>query len=116
MSIKLLLLKSGEDVVADVQEMMVEEKVVGYLLKYPCSVKLVGGSPQDGEGAQPFKIQLTPWTPLSKDTTVPVVADWVVTMTQPIDQLKNMFEQGVAKYEKPADSDSSDGEGDSDSD
>ena len=41
MSVKLLTLKSTEDVIADVQEMVVDEKVVGYYLKYPCRVKLI---------------------------------------------------------------------------
>ena len=33
MSIKLAILKSGEDVIADIQEMVFEEKVVGYFCK-----------------------------------------------------------------------------------
>ena len=31
MTVKLALLKSGEDVIADIAEMVVEEKVVGYI-------------------------------------------------------------------------------------
>lgn len=119
MSIKLLLLKSGEDVVADVQEMVVEEKVVGYILRYPARAKLVGGADvQDGNNSTPFKLQLTPWMPLSKEKSIPIVADWVITMTEPVDQLVTMFKQGVEDYEsrKSADSDPAVGEGDSDSD
>jgi len=44
MTVKLLLLKSGEDVVADVSEMVVGEeenrRVVGYFLSKPCIVKM----------------------------------------------------------------------------
>ena len=44
MAIKLLLLKSGEDVIADVTEMVVgeeeERRVVGYYLDKPCIVKM----------------------------------------------------------------------------
>ena len=36
MTIKLLLLKSGEDLIADVQEMVVKENVVGYFLTRRC--------------------------------------------------------------------------------
>ena len=40
MTIKLLLLKSGEDLIADVKEMVVEEKVIGYFLHKPCVIKM----------------------------------------------------------------------------
>jgi hypothetical protein len=100
MSVKLLLLKSGEDVVADVQEMVVEEKVVGYYLKYPCRVNLVSDlSETEGSSRVPSKIQLLPWMPLSKDKIVPVVSDWVVTITEPIEQVVKMYTDGVKKYE-----------------
>jgi hypothetical protein len=100
MSVKLLLLKSGEDVVAEVQEMVVEEKVVGYYLKYPCSVKLITEvDNSEGISKMPSRIQLLPWMPLSKNKIIPVVSDWVVTMTEPVDQLVKMFEDGVQKYE-----------------
>jgi len=112
MAVKLLVLKSGEDVVADVHEMVVpgtsaegtgqeNEKVVGYYLKYPCRVRLYGEKIEDdGNNRSPFKMQLTPWSPLSKDEMIPVVADWVVTITEPIDQLKEMYEKGIENYEK----------------
>lgn len=104
MSIKLLLLKSGEDVIADIKEMCVgdQEKptVVGYFLRYPCRVKLVGQETEhEGNKQHPFRMQLTPWMPLSKDEMIPVVADWVVTATEPIDELKEAYEKGVKKNE-----------------
>ena len=41
MTIKVLVLKSGEDVIADIQEMMSSEnQVMGYFLTKPCVVKL----------------------------------------------------------------------------
>ena len=43
--------------------------------------------------------RLTPWMPLSKDEMIPVVADWVVTATQPIDELKEAYEKGVKRNE-----------------
>ena len=105
MSIKLMLLKSGEEVVADVTEMITEEKVVGYYLKYPCRVNLVSTvDSADIEGKVPSKIQLLPWMPLSKEKIIPVVCDWVVTITEPINQLHKMYTDGVEKYEAPKDS------------
>lgn len=112
MAVKLLILKSGEDLIADVHEMVVpfkigneeeqENKVVGYYLKYPCRVKLYGDKldvDSEGSNKSPFKMQLTPWSPLSKDKIIPMAADWVVTITEPIDQLKEMYEKGIKNYE-----------------
>jgi len=108
-SIKLLLLKSGEDVIADVSEMVVEEKVVGYYLKYPCRVNLSATvETTDGSSRVPSKIQLLPWMPLTKDKTIPVVSDWIVTITEPVNQLLNMYTEGVKKYETPKNSGSGD--------
>ena len=42
MTVKILLLKSGEDVIADLKEMVSpDEKVIGYFLTKPCVVKLI---------------------------------------------------------------------------
>ena len=100
MTVKLLLLKSGEDVVADIQEMVVDEKVVGYYLKYPCRTQLVADMVHGpGNTKVPSKIQLQPWMPLSSDKVIPVVSDWVVTITEPVNQLKKMYQDGVDQYE-----------------
>jgi len=99
MTVKLALLKSGEDVVADLQEMVVktpegQDKMVGYIFKNPCIVKLVSGQQQtEPDQAIPFKIQLQPWMPLSKNKNIPVVPDWVVTITEPVDELVNTYER-----------------------
>ena len=95
MTVKLALLKSGEDVIADIAEMVVDEKVVGYVFDQPGAVKLITGPLKDGKHTSPYKIQITPWMPLSKDDKIPVVADWVITITEPIDQLKEMYESGI---------------------
>ena len=48
MTVKILLLKSGEDVVADVKEMVSpDDKVIGYFLTKPCVIKLI---PKETEG------------------------------------------------------------------
>ena len=105
MTIKLALLKSGEDVIADMEEMVANDQAVGYFLKYPCVAKLVGtDSGSVGPTKEPFKLRLTPWMPLSKDTTIPVVADWVISIMEPIDDLKETYENGIKKYEQREDS------------
>ena len=36
--------------------------------------------------------------PLSKDQRIPIIADWVVTMVEPVDSLKEMYEQDIVNY------------------
>jgi len=92
--IKLVLLKSGEEVITDIEEMVVNEKVVGYFFNKPCSAKLF----EDIEEDEPqYSIKLTPWIPLSSDDKIPVVTDWVISIMNPIDKLKEMYEKGVKK-------------------
>ncbi len=90
MSVKLILLKSGEDVIANIKEMIFEDKTIGYFLENPCSVK-VFASDNDDKTKIPCKIQLTSWIPLTSDKEVPIPSDWVVTMVEPIFQLKDMY-------------------------
>ena len=102
MSVKLVLLKSGEDIVTDVQEMVVgdkeNQKVVGYFFTKPCAVKMRTNEGEDSEKS--FEISLFPWLPLTKDTKVPVINDWVMTIVEPIDSLKEMYEKDVLKNGK----------------
>ena len=95
MTVKLILLKSGEDIIADVNEMYTEEqKLIGYLFKKPCSVKLRSFSPES-DGKNGYQIGLSSWIPLTKDNIVPVPLDWVITMVEPIDRLFEMYENDV---------------------
>ncbi len=118
MTVRLLLLKSGEDIIADVKEMVVggedNPKVVGYFLHKPCVVKMTPPSnvPEkfeeetDPQKAS-FQVTLFPWMPLSKDNTIPVAMDWVVTMVTPSDKLNNMYMEDVINYGKETNEDNS---------
>ncbi len=111
MTVKLILLKSGEDIIADVTEMIVgegeEKKVIGYFFDKACIVKLKEGQ-EPTEKKSAFKISMFPWMPLSADSNVPVPSDWVVTIVEPKDQLKTMYLEDVVGNGKDSeDSDSS---------
>ena len=88
MTIKVLVLKSGEDVIADVQEMMSSsDQVIGYFLNKPCVVKL-----QAKEAlSQDVSVRMHPWMPLARETMIPVSADWVVTMVTPVEKIQEMY-------------------------
>jgi len=117
MTIKLVLLKSGEDIITDVTEMAVGEegsletpkRVVGYFFDKACVVKLKEGQ-QPTENKSAFQVSMFPWMPLSAESRVPVPADWVITMVEPKEKLKQMYLEDVVgndQNSKGSDSDES---------
>ena len=111
MTIKLILLKSGEDIIADVTEMAVgeekEKSIVGYFLDRPCVIRMRDPNLIKEEGPQKqsgFQVSLFPWIPLSKDTRIPVPADWLITMVEPAYKLKEMYIEDIVKNGNQSDS------------
>ena len=95
MTIKILLLKSGEDVIADLKEMVSpDEKVIGYFLSKPCVVKLIPKDSED-ESKRETAIRMYPWMPLAKEKDIPLPTDWVVTMVTPIEKVETMYKEDV---------------------
>jgi hypothetical protein len=98
MTVKLVLLKSGESIVSDVKEGFYEEKLVCYILEKPCKVfvngtyKILDDENDDGNRVS---ISLHSWPQLSKDTTIEIVPEWIVTIVEPKDELKKMYETQV---------------------
>ena len=86
MSVKLLILKSYEDVIADVKEMLSGDKVVGYVLGNPYLVRL-----EDETEQLPTRVSFFPYVPLSKDKAIPIPCDWVVSIVEPLDEVKNSY-------------------------
>ena len=115
MTIKLMLLKSGEDVIADATEMRVgteeESQVIGYHLTKPCVVKMRDPNLMEEDGPKKksgFAVSLFPWMPLTNQEKIPVPADWMITMVEPIDKLKEMYIEDIVEYGKDDKGDSTD--------
>ena len=108
MTIKLALLKSGEEIISDMTEMMSGTdgggQVVGYFLKHPCRAILtspdIQATGEQESERKPVAIRLIPWMPLSKDERIPVVADWVISIVEPQDKLLEMYTKAVKTYEE----------------
>lgn len=105
MSIKLLLLKSGEEVIADIKEMVIggedesTNRVIGYYLKNPCTVKIKESNPLSDNtevvGRLGYEVSLYKWIPLSADDQITIPTDWVVTMVNPVSKLENMYIEDI---------------------
>ena len=115
MTVKLAILKSGEDIVADIKEMVVGEgddaRVVGYVLTKPCGVSLNSKAIKIDDEKDTYQLKLFPWCPLTKNEKIPITADWVVTIVDPIDKITQMYTKEV--LEDGSESSSSDKQTDS---
>ena len=105
MTIKLALLKSGEEVISDIDEMVTDKQmVVGYYFANPCRAILTTPEIQVDEGQsldkKPVSIKLLPWFPLADQEKIPVVADWVISIVEPQPKLKDLYTKACENYEK----------------
>ena len=105
MTVKLALLKSGEEVISDIDEMTTDrEIVVGYYFTNPCRAILTTPEIQVDESLasdkKPVAIKLLPWFPLANEEKIPVVADWVISIVEPQPKLKDLYTKACENYEK----------------
>ena len=110
MTVKLVMLKSGEDMIADVKEIKSEEDVVGYFFHDPLIVKMYSPeepvvlSEENGiesehgttkEISSKVGITFYPWVPLAAEKKIPCSADWVITMVEPMQNLKKLYQEKI---------------------
>ena len=101
MTVKVVLLKSGEQIIADIKEMVSEDKVLGYFLERPYVVHL--RNPElviNKDSPIQLEISLFNWIPLSKDPIVPIPTDWVVTIVEPVKKLNDMYKSLIDRIVK----------------
>ena len=97
------MLKSGEDIIADVKELKTEEGIVGYYFHDPLIVKMYhpeeptvlteDGSSREYESK--ISVQFYPWIPLSEESRIPCSADWVVTIVEPVQNVKKLYRESL---------------------
>ena len=95
MSIKLALLKSGEEVIADISEFRQEETdiLVSYLFRKPYCIKIKTSNVLvEDKSKEKHELAYYKWMTLSKDDDIIVNKDWVVCITEPLDSIKQNYE------------------------
>ena len=115
MTVKLVMLKSGEDIIADVKEIKSEEDVVGYFFHDPLIVKMYSPeepvvlSVENGiesehgttkEISSKVGITFYPWVPLAAEKKIPCSADWVITIVEPMQNLKKLYQEKINGRDK----------------
>ena len=99
MSVKLLLLKSGEQILADTKELRrkddvpMVDKVYGYLLTQPHKVS--ANKPlvltENVDEQRNVEITLAPWILLTEDKLVTIPREWVITIVDPLESVLEMY-------------------------
>ena len=95
MSIQLVLLKSGEEVIADVKELRDEkDELISYVFKDPYRIKIKTAQVLvEGKNTPKHEAVFYKWMSLSKDSDIIVNKDWIVCITDPIDTIKTSYEE-----------------------
>ena len=103
MSVKLLLLKSGEQILADTKELRrkddvpMVDKVYGYLLAQPHKVS--ANKPlvltENVDEQRNVEITLAPWILLTEDKLMTIPKEWVITIVNPIDSIVKMYQEKI---------------------
>ena len=96
MSVQLALLKSGEEVIADIKEFRdSDDNLVSYLFSEPYCIKIKTQEILiEAENAPPrHELIFFKWMGLSKDKDLIVNKDWVVCIADPHDSIVESYER-----------------------
>ena len=101
MSVKLLLLKSGDQIISDVKEIVRSEGetrvVEGYLLGKPH--KILATKPvvltENFNDERNVEITLSPWILLTEDKEMTVPKEWIITIVNPIESIAKMYQEKI---------------------
>ena len=98
MSVKLLLLKSGEEVITEAKEIVDPntKEPMGYHLHKPFRLDIVsndGGIVFNNEKG--YQISWFPWAPLSKNKDFFLPAGHVITAYDPLDSISEQYVQAI---------------------
>ena len=103
MSVKLLLLKSGEQVLADTKELRRKDdvptidKVYGYLLTLPHKVSAIKPVvlTENFNDERNVEITLSPWILLTEDKEMTVPKEWIITIVNPMKSIVKMYQEKI---------------------
>ena len=105
MSIKLTLLKTGEQLISDMKELSEEGKdePKAYLLENPHTVEIsekhfvTEEEKKDGDFG--INVTLLPWIILSKDSQMVIPTDSVLTVVDPLDSVTQLYLDKLKSFE-----------------
>ena len=104
MSIKITVLKTGEQLISDMKELMAEgqEHAQAYLLDNPHTYEInekqfITEEEKEG-GDYGIDVSLLPWIILSKDSQMIIPVDSVLTVVEPVDALTKLYQDKMDTF------------------
>ena len=96
MSIKVAVLQSGEQIIAEMKEIVSEDKPIAYLFNQPHKVVLNNQIVlSESKDKSSVEVTLAKWILISDEDDIPVSANQVVTLVEPVASVKKMYEEKV---------------------
>ena len=96
MSIKVAVLQSGEQIIAGMKEIVSEDKPIAYLFNQPhkivLNIQIVLSESKDKSSVE---VTLAKWILISDEDDIPVSVNQVVTLVEPVESVKKMYEEKV---------------------
>ena len=105
MSIKITVLKSGDQLISDMKELMAENenKVQAYMLvnphTYEISEKQFMTEEEKEVGDYGIDVSLLPWLILSKDKKMIIPTDSVLTVVEPLESVTQLYLDKVGSFD-----------------
>ena len=92
MTIKVALLQSQQQVIAELKEIVSEDKPVAYLFTRPHLIEFNKFSLSENENNQTsIEVSLSPWILASADKEIPIPINQVVALVEPLESIKKMY-------------------------
>ena len=107
MSIKITVLKSGEQIISDMKELMTEgeENAQAYMLVNPHTYEInekqfiTEEERELEDGDYGINVSLLPWLILSKDKKMIIPIDSVLTVVEPLESVTQLYLDKMSSFE-----------------
>ena len=94
MSIKVAVLQSGEQIIAGMKEIVSEDKPIAYLFNQPHKIVLNNQIVlSESKDKSSVEVTLAKWILISDEDDIPVSVNQVVTLVEPVESVKKMYEE-----------------------
>ena len=96
MSIKVAVLQSGDQIIAEMKEIVSEDKPIAYLFNQPHKIVLNNQIVlSESKDQSSVEVTLAKWILISDEDDIPVSVNQVVTLVEPVSSVKKMYEEKV---------------------
>ena len=110
MSIKVAVLRTGDHIIADMKEVVNDDKdIVAYLFNNPNTIEINTPLLMTESGIQERKVEisLSKWILITDEEDIAVPTSHVVTIVEPLDSVIKMYEEKVNGEQGEIDQDNS---------